>query len=68
MYTYIRIPLYDDDDEITNDEKDTIIKPMLYIHHGALIKVLGCTIDVDIQENGDFLPVLYDAQGEKLEP
>ena len=41
---------------------------MLYIHRGALIKVLGCTIDIEILENGDVLPILYDHQGKPLEP
>jgi hypothetical protein len=41
---------------------------MLYVHHGALLKVLGCTLDVDIQSNGDFQPLLYDSKGEKVEP
>lgn len=69
--------MYDDNDDDHNEEdkpkgKDEqiakTIKPMLYIHHGAFMKVLGCTIDVNILEHGDFLPVLYDAQGNKLEP
>ncbi len=39
--------------------------PKLYIHQHAFMKVLGCTIDVDTE---NFSPILYDKEGNKLDP
>jgi len=69
----VSVPLYeetrDEPSKKANEKKqEKEFKPMFYVHHGAFMKVLGCTVDVDIQDSGDFLPVLYDAHGDKLEP
>jgi len=43
--------------------------PKLYIHHGAFMKVLGGTLDVDLNvETGEFKPKLFDREGHELDP
>jgi len=42
--------------------------PKLYIHHGAFLKVLGGTLDIDIKDSGDFAAVLYDKEGNEMDP
>lgn len=37
----------------------------LYIHHGAFLKALGCTVDVDTD---NIIPILYDRDGNKMDP
>ena len=39
--------------------------PKLYIHHNGFMKVLGCTLDVDID---NMKPVLYDSEGLVKDP
>jgi len=43
--------------------------PKLYIHHGAFMKVLGGTIDVELNsETGDLTPKLFNREGHEMEP
>ncbi len=39
--------------------------PKLYIHEHAFMKVLGCTIDIDMET---FTPILYDREGNLMDP
>lgn len=39
--------------------------PKLYIHEHAFMKVLGCTIDIDMET---FTPILYDREGNVMDP
>ena len=39
--------------------------PKLYIHQHAFLKLLGSTIDIDLD---NFTPILYDREGNKLDP
>jgi hypothetical protein len=39
--------------------------PKLYIHHNAFLKVLGATIDIDIETN---TPILHDQEGNRMDP
>jgi hypothetical protein len=47
----------------TESDDDDLKK--LYVHHNAFMKVLGCTLDVDKER---FEPLLYDREGNKLDP
>jgi hypothetical protein len=40
-------------------------KPKLYVHHNAFLKVLGATVDVDMDT---ITPVLYDKEGNQMDP
>jgi len=40
-------------------------KPKLYVHHNALLKVLGATVDVDME---NITPILYDREGNEMDP
>ncbi|KAL9182013.1 hypothetical protein ACHAXT_012356 [Thalassiosira profunda] len=43
--------------------------PKLYIHHAAFMKVLGGTLDVDLDaETGDLTPKLFDREGHEMDP
>ena len=39
--------------------------PKLYIHHNAFMKVLGATLDVDLES---VTPILTDREGNRLDP
>lgn len=39
--------------------------PKLYIHHNAFLKVLGATIDIDMNS---YTPILYDKEGNRMDP
>lgn len=39
--------------------------PKLYVNHNGFMKVLGCTLDVDIEK---MKPILYDAAGNVKDP
>lgn len=56
------------------DEKGDPVKPevaledgkqKLYINSGAFLKVLGATVDIDLDS---FTPILYDREGNKMDP
>lgn len=40
-------------------------RPKLYIHHNAFLKVLGATVDVNMDT---VTPVLYDKEGFVMDP
>jgi len=40
-------------------------KPKLYINAGAFLKVLGATVDVDLES---VTPILYDREGNRMDP
>lgn len=40
-------------------------KPKLYINAGAFLKVLGATVDVDLESG---TPILYDREGNHMDP
>jgi hypothetical protein len=43
--------------------------PKLYIHHGAFMKVLGGTLDVELNaDTGDLKPKLFDREGYEMDP
>ena len=42
--------------------------PKLYIHHTAFMKVLGGTMDIEIQKDGSFDPTFKDREGNELDP
>ena len=43
--------------------------PKLYIHHGAFMKVLGGTLDVELNaETGELKPKLFDREGHEMDP
>eukprot|EP00804_Cyclotella_cryptica_P018525 CCRYP_004350-RA/>CCRYP_004350-RA protein AED:0.02 eAED:0.02 QI:145/1/1/1/0.5/0.33/3/3209/227 len=43
--------------------------PKLYIHHGAFMKVLGGTLDVELNsETGELKPKLFDRNGYEMDP
>ncbi|KAL7481355.1 hypothetical protein ACHAW6_007038 [Cyclotella cf. meneghiniana] len=43
--------------------------PKLYIHHGAFMKVLGATLDVEFNsETGELKPKLFDREGYEMDP
>ena len=43
--------------------------PKLYIHHGAFMKVLGGTLDIDLNaESGELKPKLFDREGHEMDP
>jgi hypothetical protein len=39
--------------------------PKLYVHHDAVLKVLGATLDVDEER---LMPILYDKEGNVMDP
>lgn len=39
--------------------------PKLYVHHNAFLKVLGATVDVDME---NITPILYDKEGNTMDP
>jgi len=39
--------------------------PKLYVNHNGFMKVLGCTLDVDVD---NMIPILYDPSGNVLDP
>ena len=39
--------------------------PKLYVNHNGFMKVLGCTLDVDVD---NMKPVLYDPSGNVMDP
>ena len=39
--------------------------PKLYVHHDAVLKVLGSTLDVDEER---LMPILYDKEGNVMDP
>lgn len=39
--------------------------PKLYVHHNAFMKVLGATVDVNME---DITPILYDREGNLMDP
>ena len=56
------------------DEKGVALKPevalddgkqKLYINGGAFLKVLGATVDIDMDT---FTPILYDREGNQMDP
>jgi hypothetical protein len=47
------------------DSKDDGL-PKLYVSGNAFLKVLGATVDVD--PNGDLTPILFDKQGNRMDP
>lgn len=56
------------DDGITpKSPKDSINDglPKLYVNHNAFLKVLGCTLDVDIE---NLKPILFDKEGNQVDP
>jgi hypothetical protein len=40
----------------------------LYVHHTAFMKVLGGTLDVKFESDGSFMPIVYDREGNELDP
>lgn len=40
----------------------------LYVHHTAFMKVLGGTLDVKIETDGSFMPIVYDREGNEMDP
>ncbi len=43
--------------------------PKLYIHHNAFMKVLGGTLDVELDnETGSMTPLLFDRNGHAMDP
>lgn len=43
--------------------------PKLYIHSGAFMKVLGGTLDVDLNtDTGELKPKLFDREGHEMDP
>mmetsp|Transcript_7989 Transcript_7989/g.11404 ORF Transcript_7989/g.11404 Transcript_7989/m.11404 type:complete len:151 (-) Transcript_7989:1648-2100(-) len=42
--------------------------PKLIVHQSAFIKVLGGTLDVNMKKDGSFEPLLYDKEGNKIDP
>lgn len=43
--------------------------PKLYIHHGAFMKVLGGTLDIELNaETGELRPKLFDREGHEMDP
>ena len=40
-------------------------KPKLYVNGGAFLKVLGATVDIDLET---VTPILYDREGNKMDP
>jgi hypothetical protein len=49
-------------------ESDSDGLPKLYIHHTAFMKVLGGTMDIEIQKDGSFEPTFKDREGNELDP
>ena len=39
--------------------------PKLYVHHNAFLKVLGATVDVNME---NITPILYDKEGNVMDP
>lgn len=46
-----------------DDATDNKLK--LYVHHNAFLKVLGATLDVDVEK---VTPILYDREGNLMDP
>lgn len=42
--------------------------PKLYVQANAFLKVLGGTVDVKFNDDGSFIPVLYDREGNVMDP
>ena len=42
--------------------------PKLYIHHSAFLKILGGTLDIQIGSDGSILPIIFDREGNELDP
>jgi hypothetical protein len=55
------------DDGTPKSPKETFKdgKAKLYVHHNAFLKVLGATVDIDVET---FTPVLYDREGNEMDP
>ena len=39
--------------------------PKLYVNHNAFLKVLGATVDIDLEK---ITPILYDREGNVMDP
>jgi hypothetical protein len=61
------VPLQLRDDGTPKSPQDALSddEPKLYIHHNAFMKVLGATVDVDMET---ITPILYDKEGNKMDP
>lgn len=64
----VSLELLDDGSPKPPSESEQDSLPKLYIHHTAFMKVLGGTLDVDIKKDGSFTPILYDREGNLLDP
>jgi len=55
------------DDGTPKPPKDSVDDglPKLYISHNGFMKVLGCKLDVDVD---NMKPVLYDSSGNVMDP
>lgn len=42
--------------------------PKLYVRQNAFMKVLGSTLDVEVEKNGVFLPIVLDREGNRIDP
>jgi len=40
----------------------------LYIHESAFMKVLGATMDIQMNDDGSFMPTFKDREGNDLDP
>lgn len=40
----------------------------LYVHHSAFLKVLGGTVDVEIKKSGSFKTIVFDREGNQVDP
>ena len=47
------------------DQSEADGLPKLYVHHNAFMKVLGATVDVDLDT---FTPILHDRNGNLMDP
>lgn len=64
----VSLEVMEDDSPKPPSESDGDGLPKLYIHHTAFMKVLGGTVDVEIEEDGSFTPVMWDREGNALDP
>lgn len=49
-------------------ESDLDNLPKLYIHHSGFMKLLGGTMDIEIEKDGSFHPTFKDREGNDLDP
>jgi hypothetical protein len=64
-YDRISLELLADGSPKTPEESRNDDLPKLYVHHGSFMKVLGATVDIDLE---NITPIMHDREGNLMDP